>query len=115
MKLGDTTTPPKGAGSALTDVQQFEVRSSNASPLPLAQHEYDALVSFSYNVRQPRVLPVHAGQKLNAQDYPGACADCCAGASSWERTARSPATRGYAAGWLHGEKPNNRQCIGDAS
>nr|WP_299146749.1 glycoside hydrolase family protein [uncultured Comamonas sp.] len=50
VKLGDTTTPPKALARALTDVQQFEGALKQCVTVPLAQHEYDALVSFSYNV-----------------------------------------------------------------
>ena len=49
VKLGDTTTPPKALARALTDVQQFEGALKQCVTVPLAQHEYDALVSFSYN------------------------------------------------------------------
>ena len=50
VKLGDTTTPPKALARALTDVQQFEGALKQCVKVPLTQHEYDALVSFSYNV-----------------------------------------------------------------
>ena len=50
VKIGDTTTPPKALARTLTDVQRFEGALKQCVTVPLAQHEYDALVSFSYNV-----------------------------------------------------------------
>ncbi len=116
VKLGDTTTPPKALARALTDVQQFEGALKQCVTVPLAQHEYDALVELLLQRRQPRVLPVHAGQKTQrSRTTRERVPSCCAGASSRVRTARCPPTRGCAAGWLHGEKLNTRQCIGEAS
>jgi|GEM_PF-599275 len=47
VNIGDTTTPPKALARALTDVEQFEGALKTCVTVPLAQHEYDALVSFS--------------------------------------------------------------------
>ena len=52
----------------------------------LAQHEYDALVSFFPQRRQPRVLPIHAGQETQRRGLRGPVPSCCAGASSGEKT-----------------------------
>lgn len=42
---------------------------------PLAQHEYNALVSFSYNVSSRAFGQFTLVRKLNAEDYTGACAE----------------------------------------
>jgi lysozyme len=73
VKLGDTTTPPKALARALTDVQQFEGALKQCVTVPLAQHEYDALVSFSYNVGSRAFCQSTLVRKLNAEDYAGAC------------------------------------------
>ena len=75
VKLGDTTTPPKALARALTDVQQFEGALKQCVTVPLAQHEYDALVSFSYNVGSRAFCQSTLVRKLNAEDYAGACAE----------------------------------------
>jgi GH24 family phage-related lysozyme (muramidase) len=71
VKLGDTTTPPKALARALTDVQQFEGALKQCVTVPLAQHEYDALVSFSYNVGSRAFCQSTLVRKLNAEDYAG--------------------------------------------
>ena len=69
VKLGDTTTPPKALARALTAVQQFEGALKQCVTVPLAQHEYDALVSFSYNVGSHAFCQSTLVKKLNAGDY----------------------------------------------
>lgn len=75
VKMGDTTTPPKALERALADVQQFEGALKTCVTVPLAQHEYDALVSFSYNVGSRAFCQSTLVRKLNAEDYAGACAE----------------------------------------
>ena len=75
VKLGDTTTPPKALARALTDVQQFEGALKQCVKVPLTQHEYDALVSFSYNVGSRAFCQSKLVKKLNAEDYAGACTE----------------------------------------
>ena len=106
VKIGDSTTPPKALARALTDVQKFEGALKQCVTVPLAQHEYDALVSFSYNVGSRAFCQSTLVRKLNAEDYAGPAPSCCAGASSRAKTARCPPTRGCAAGWLSVAKPS---------
>ena len=83
--------------------------------VPLAQHEYDALVSFSYNVGSRAFCQSTLVRKLNAEDYAGACA----GLRRWRffqgKDCALPPTRACAAGWPHGARPEYRQCIREAS
>ena len=58
---------------ALRDVQQFEGALKTCVTVPLAQHEYDAYVSFAYNVGPRAFCQSTLVKKLNTQDYPGAC------------------------------------------
>ena len=85
VKLGDTTTPPQALARALKDVQQFEGALKNCVTVPLAQHEYDAYVSFSYNVGSRACCRSTLVKKLNAGDY--------AGAGSSHRQGRHPVRR----------------------
>ncbi len=73
VKMGDTTTPPKALARALIDVQQFEGALKNCVHVPLAQHEYDTYVSFSYNVGSRSFCQSTLVRKLNEKDYAGAC------------------------------------------
>lgn len=73
VRMGDTITPPKALARALTDVQQFEGALKQCVRVPLHQHEYDALVSFAYNIGPGAFCGSTLVRKLNAGDYAGAC------------------------------------------
>jgi lysozyme len=73
VKLGDRTTPEKAITVALRDVQGFEGAIKECVTVPLAQHEYDAFVSLSYNIGSNAFCRSTLVKKLNAGDYVGAC------------------------------------------
>lgn len=73
VKMGDKTTPEKALVRALADVQKFEGALKQCVTVPLHQHEYDAYVSFSYNVGSGAFCRSTLVKKLNAEDYEGAC------------------------------------------
>lgn len=75
VKLGDRTTPPKALARALTDVQLFEAVLKRCVTVPLHQHEYDTYVSLAYNVGPAAFCGSTLVKKLNAYDYPAACAE----------------------------------------
>jgi lysozyme len=63
VQMGDTVTPPQALARALADVQK------------LHQHEYDAFLSFAYNVGAGAFCNSTMARRLNAGDYAGACAE----------------------------------------
>ena len=69
VKLGDTTTPPKALARALVDVQQFEGAIKTCVTVPLTQNEYDAYVSFAYNVGRRAFCQSTLVKKLNLGDF----------------------------------------------
>lgn len=79
VRMGDTTTPVKALQRALTDVGKFEGALKRCVYVPLHQYEYDAYVSLAYNVGPVNFCKNKDGgpstlvQRLNAEDYPGAC------------------------------------------
>ena len=73
IKLGDKTTPPQALARALSDVQRDEAAIKHCITVPLAQHEYDAYVSMTYNVGAGACCGSTLVRKLNAGDYAGAC------------------------------------------
>ncbi len=81
VKMGDKTTPPQAVSRALRDVYRFEGAVRKCVTVPLHQHEYDALVSFTYNVGAKAFCASTLVQKLNDGDYAGACAEM----SRWTR------------------------------
>ena len=74
VRPGDTITPPVALQRALRDVMKFEGALKRCVTVPLYQHEYDAFISFSYNVGSTAFCQSTLVKKLNAGDYTGACA-----------------------------------------
>jgi len=75
VQMGDQTTPPQALARALADVQKFEGALRRCVKVPLHQHEYDAFLSFSYNVGASAFCNSTMARKLNAGDYAEACAE----------------------------------------
>lgn len=85
VKMGDTTTPVKALQRKLSDVQQFEGAIKQCVKVPLHQYEYDAYVNLAYNIGPGKSGVVDGFcwskrggystlvQRLNAQNYAGAC------------------------------------------
>ena len=115
VKIGDTTTPPKALARALTDVQQFEGALKQCVTVPLAQHEYDALVSFSYNVGSRAFCQSTLVRKLNAEDYAGACAELLRWRFFQGKDCALPANARLCGGLATRREAEYRQCIGEAS
>ena len=115
VKLGETTTPPKALARALADVQQFEGALKQCVTVPLAQHEYDALVSFSYNVGSHAFCRSTLVKKLNAEDYAGACSELLRWRFFQGRDCALPANARVCGGLARRREAEYRQCIGEAS
>lgn len=75
VRMGDTTTPPQALARALSDVQRFEGALKQCVKVPLHQHEYDAYLSFAYNVGASAFCNSTMARRLNAGDYAGACSE----------------------------------------
>jgi len=73
VKMGDKTTPVRALIDLQRDLNVFEAAVKRCAPVPMFQHEYDAWVSFTYNVGQGAFCKSTAAKKLNALDYTGAC------------------------------------------
>jgi lysozyme len=73
VRDGDTITPPKAVEKAFRDVTKFEGAIKKCVRVPLYQYEYDAYVSFAYNVGPTAFCSSTLVKKLNAGDYEGAC------------------------------------------
>lgn len=81
VKLGDTITVTAALERALKDVKKFEGALKTCVTVPLHQYEYDAYVSFAYNIGSSAFCNSTLVKKLNAGDYPGACAEI----SRWDK------------------------------
>lgn len=81
VKVGDKIEPVKALQRALQDVGKFEGALKKCVKVPLAQYEYDAYISLSYNIGAANFCGSTLVKKLNAGDYAGACAEI----SRWDR------------------------------
>ena len=72
VKLGDKVTEQQADAYLRNDVKKFESAVSNAVKVKLTQGQFDALVSFTYNVGPANMASSTLIKKLNAGDVKGA-------------------------------------------
>lgn len=72
VKLGDKVTEQQADAYLRNDVKKFEAAVSNAVKVKLTQGQFDALVSFTYNVGPANMASSTLIKKLNAGDVKGA-------------------------------------------
>ena len=76
VQMGDKITPERALVRLLADADRFQ-RDLKAcvGDVPMHQHEWDAVVSWAYNVGTGAACRSTLVRKLKAGDYPGACAE----------------------------------------
>lgn len=104
VRMGDVTTPPKALARALQDVQQYEGAIKRCVHVPLHQHEYDAYASLAYNIGPTAFCQSSLVDKLNAGDYPGACAEIL----KWNKFKGQPLR-----GLIVRRQAEYKQCMGE--
>lgn len=104
VQMGDRITPERALQRALTDIQRFEGALKECVKVPLHQHEYDAYISFSYNVGSTAFCRSTLVKKLNAGDYSGACAELL----RWTKAGGRELP-----GLVKRRQAEYRQCMGD--
>ncbi|MEA3639925.1 MAG: glycoside hydrolase family protein [Lamprobacter sp.] len=72
VRWGDTITQDEAENLLQEDLEQFERCVTDAVDVPLNQNQYDALVSFAFNVGCGALRRSTLLTKLNAGDYQGA-------------------------------------------
>lgn len=72
VKMGDTCTQEEADAWFLEDLATFEGAVNAAVTVPLTQNEFDALVSFAYNVGEGAFRKSTLLKLLNDSDYDGA-------------------------------------------
>ncbi|MDR2014619.1 MAG: lysozyme [Azoarcus sp.] len=115
VKPGDKTTPPEALARALRDAQKFEGALKSCVTVPLAQHEYDAFVSFSYNIGSSAFCKSTLVRKLNTRDYAGACTELLRWRFFQGKDCAAPENVRLCGGLATRRQAEYRQCLGDAS
>ena len=75
VKKGDVCTDAQVDQYFSNDLVKFENSVNSLVKVPLTQNQFDALVSFSYNVGAGNLAASTLLRKLNAKDYKGAASE----------------------------------------
>lgn len=75
VKPGDRIDPLKALHRLGKDADTISREMADCIKVPVAQYEFDAYASFSYNVGAPAFCESTLAKKLNAGDYVGACSE----------------------------------------
>ena len=70
---GQTTTPERALQKLLESADEHAKEMNKCITVPLYQYEFDAYLSFTYNIGSTAFCHSTLVKKLNAQDYTGAC------------------------------------------
>lgn len=74
VKPGDRITPERALVRLLADAEGFQQQLRGCiGDVPMFQHEWDAYVSWAYNVGAGAACKSTLVRKLQARDYTGAC------------------------------------------
>ena len=115
VKLGDTITPPQALARALVDVQQFEGAIKTCVTVPLTQNEYDAYVSFAYNVGSRAFCQSTLVKKLNLGDFKGACDELLRWRFFQGKDCALPENRRLCGGLVKRREAEYRKCLGEGA
>lgn len=113
VKIGDRTTPPQALLRALQDIQKFEGALKECVKVPLAQHEYDTYISFSYNVGSRAFCRSTIVKKLNNLDYEGACAELLRWTWFQGKNCALPENSRLCGGLATRRQAEYKQCMGE--
>lgn len=82
VKLGDKITEPEARRRLGVDMSSFKSSIGRCVHVPLAQNEFTAYASLTYNIGGKAFCGSTLVRRLNAGDYAGACAEI----SRWNKS-----------------------------
>lgn len=103
VKMGDKITRQKAEELLGNKVNMFERQVKSCVKVPLAQNEYDAFVSLTYNIGGQAFCSSTLVKKLNTYDYEGACNEIL----KWDKFRGKPLP-----GLTKRRQQENKQCLG---
>lgn len=106
IHAGDRITPPQAVLRALRDVSKFEGAVKQCVRVPLAQYEYDALVSLAYNIGAGAFCASTLVKLLNESEYAAACEQIL----RWDKFKGKPLK-----GLTSRRERERRQCLGETT
>lgn len=93
VKPGDRITVERALVQALRDSGTAESAVRHCVKVPLHQYEFDAYTSLAFNIGQTAFCGSTLVRKLNAGDYPGACAEISRWVKAGGKVSRGLANR----------------------
>lgn len=103
VKLGDKITRKEATELLSSKVRAFELQIKSCVKVPIAQNEYDAFVSLTYNIGGQAFCNSTLVKKLNSYDYEGACNEIL----KWDKFKGKPLP-----GLTKRRQQENKQCLG---
>lgn len=111
VRAGDTLTPPAALALAARQLRdEYEPALRACIKVPLTQGEFDAYTSLAYNIGTAKFCGSTLVRRLNAGDYPGACAEIL----NWKRFQGRDCSRpgSNCPGLWARRQAEHRQCLG---
>ena len=96
-------------------MQQFEGAIKTCVTVPLTQNEYDAYVSFAYNVGRRAFCQSTLVKKLNLGDFKGACDELLRWRFFQGEDCALPENRRLCGGLVKRREAEYRQCLGEGA
>lgn len=106
VKMGQTTTPVRALVQLLNSADKHAKGMVECIKVPISQNEFDAYLSFTYNVGVGAFCRSTLARKLNAQDYEGACNELL----RWDRAGGR-----VVAGLTKRRKEEHALCLGNST
>lgn len=73
VRMGDRTDPVRALIRLQASADEYAAAVKRCAPVPMHQHEFDSMVSATYNIGPAAFCRSTMAKRLNEGDYKGAC------------------------------------------